>query len=217
VNAYLKSEWNFPLVIVPKKIDATGKRKWRICVDFRKLNEVSVGGSFPLPNIQDILDKVGKARYFTALDCASGFHQIPIRKEDRCKTAFSTITGHFEYLRMPFGLKAAPATFQRMMNFVLRDSIGDKCFVYMDDVLILGETSEHHAKLRIVSEQFRKFNIKIEPDKCEFLRPELAYLGHVISKGCETRSEEGRSRGSIPGTREREGCKDIFRTDGLLS
>jgi hypothetical protein len=178
-----ESERNFPLVIVPKKMDATGKRKWRISVDFRKLNEVSVGDSFPLSNIQDILDKVGRARYFTALDCASGFHQIFIRKGDRCKTAFSTPTGHFEYLNMPFGLKAAPATFQRMMNLVLRDSIGDRCFVYIDEVLILGETlSEHHAKLWDVFEQFRKFNIKIEPHKCAFLRPELAYLGHVISK-----------------------------------
>jgi hypothetical protein len=183
VIAPSKSEWNFPLVIIPKRPDSTGKRKWRICVDFRKLNEVSVGDSFPLPNIQDILDKIGKARYFTALDCYSGFHQIPIRREDRSKTAFSTPTGHFEYLRMPFGLKAAPATFQRMMNCVLRDSIGDRCFVYIDDVLILGETlAEHHAKLRDVFEQFRKFNIKVEPDKCEFLRPELTYLGHVISK-----------------------------------
>jgi hypothetical protein len=111
VIAPSKREWNFPLVIVPKKIDATGKRKWRICVDFRKLNEVSVADSFPLPNVQDILDEVGKVRYFTALDCASGFHQIPIRKENRCKITFSTPTGHFEYLRMPFGLKAAPATF----------------------------------------------------------------------------------------------------------
>jgi hypothetical protein len=110
-----------------------------------------VGDSFPLTNIQDILDEVGKARYFTALDCASGFRQIHIRKENRCKPAFSTPTGHFEYLRMPFGLKAAPATFQRMMNFVLRDSIGARFFVYMDDVLILGETlSEHHSKLREV-------------------------------------------------------------------
>ncbi|PNF31840.1 hypothetical protein B7P43_G08901 [Cryptotermes secundus] len=178
-----QSEWNFPLIVVPKKLDPTGKRKWRICVDFRKLNEVSIGDTFPLPNIQDILDKVGRARYFSALDCASGFHQIPLKKEDRCKTAFSTPSGHFEYLRMPFGLKAAPATFQRMMNSILRDSIGDRCFVYVDDVLILGETlPEHHAKLREVFEQFRKFNVKIEPDKCEFLRPELTYLGHVISK-----------------------------------
>jgi hypothetical protein len=96
------SEWNFPLVIVPKKIDATGKRKWRVCVDFRKLNELSIGDSFPLPNIQDILDKVGRARYFSALDCASGF-QIPIREEDKHKTAFSTPTGHFEYLLCRLG------------------------------------------------------------------------------------------------------------------
>jgi hypothetical protein len=86
------------------------------------------------------LDKVGRALYFTALDCASGFHLILIKPGDRCKTAFSNPTGHFEYLRMPFGLKAAPATFQRMMNFILYDLIGDRCFVYMDDVLILGET-----------------------------------------------------------------------------
>jgi hypothetical protein len=82
-----KSEWNFPLVVVPKKTDASGKPKWRICIDFRKLNEVSIGDSLPLTNIQDILDKVRKARYLTALDCAPGFHQIPIKKEDRCKTA----------------------------------------------------------------------------------------------------------------------------------
>jgi hypothetical protein len=112
------------------------------------------------------LDRVGRARYFTAFDCASGFHQIPIRQKDRCETAFSTPTGHFEYLRMPFGLVAAPATVQRMMNSVLRELIGDRCFVYMDDVLILGEILlEHHAKLRKVFEQLRKCNIKIEPDK----------------------------------------------------
>ena len=82
---------------------------------------------------------------------------------------------------MPFGLKAASSMFQRMMNSVLRDIIGDRCFVYMDDVLILGETlAEHHEKLRNVFEQFRTYNIKIEPDKCKFLRPELSYLGHVI-------------------------------------
>jgi hypothetical protein len=161
-------------VVVPKKLDATGKGKWRICVDFRKLNEVSIGDSFPLPNIQDILD--------TTLDCASGFHQILIKQEDGCKTAFSTPTGHFEYLRMPFGLEAALATVQRMTNSVLRELIGDRCFVYMDDVLILGETLLDHAKLRKVFEQLSKFNIKIEPEKCEFLRPELTYLGHVISK-----------------------------------
>jgi hypothetical protein len=73
-----KSEYNFPLIVVPKKLDASGKRKWRICIDFRKLNEITIGDSYPLPNIQDILDKLGRARYFTALDCASGYLQVPI-------------------------------------------------------------------------------------------------------------------------------------------
>jgi hypothetical protein len=84
---------------------------------------------------------------------------------------------------MPYGLKAAGAKFQRAMNSVLRDSIGDRCFVYVGDVLVLGETlAEHHAKLKEVLEQFPKFSIKVETDKCEFLRPELTYLGHVISE-----------------------------------
>jgi hypothetical protein len=138
------SGWNFPLLVVPKKLDASGKRKWRICLDFRKLNEVTTGDSYPLPNIQEILDKLGRARYFTALDCASGYLQVPIAAEDRHKTEFSTANGHFGFKRMPFGLKSAPSTFQRMMNNVLSELIGDRCLVYMDDILIIGETLKEH-------------------------------------------------------------------------
>jgi hypothetical protein len=101
------SEWNFPLIVVPKNMDASGEKKWRICIDFRRLNDVSIGDSYPLPNIQDILDKIGRARYFSALDCANGYLQVPLKSEDRCKTAFSTPSGHYEYARMPFGLKSA--------------------------------------------------------------------------------------------------------------
>ena len=165
-----KSEWNFPIIMVPKKIDVSGKRKWRLCIDFRRLNEVTIGDSYPLPNIQDILDKIGRARYFTMLDCASGYLQIPISPEDQKKTAFSTSSGHYEYKRMPFGLKSAPATFQRMINAVLRDAIGERCFVYMDDILIFGETlQEHNSQLKEVFEQLRFYNLKVEPDKYEFL------------------------------------------------
>jgi hypothetical protein len=134
------SGWNFPLLVVPKKIDASGKRKWRICIDFRKLNEITIGDSYPLPNIQDILDKLGRARYFTALDCASGYLQVPVAEEDRHKTAFSTANGHFEFKRMPFGLQSAPSTFQRRMNNILSELIGDRCLVCMDDILIIRET-----------------------------------------------------------------------------
>jgi hypothetical protein len=102
-----------------------------------------------LPNIQDILDKLGRAKYFSALSCASGYLQVPLAEEDRPKTAFSTSTSHYEYLRMPCGLKSAPSTFQRLMNNVLMGLIGTRCFIYLDDILIFGETlQEHHVRLR---------------------------------------------------------------------
>ena len=82
IITHSKSGWNFPLIVIPKKLDASGRRKWRICVDFRKLNEITIGDSYPLPNIQDILDKLGRARYFMTLDCASGYLQVPVAKED---------------------------------------------------------------------------------------------------------------------------------------
>ncbi|XP_055390591.1 uncharacterized protein LOC129619374 [Condylostylus longicornis] len=104
------SPYNSPLWIVPKKADNSGQKKWRIVIDYRKLNEVTVDDKFPIPNIETILDKLDRAQYFTTLDIAKGFHQILVREEDRKKTAFSTPQGHYEYIRMPFGLKTAPET-----------------------------------------------------------------------------------------------------------
>jgi len=113
------SPWNSQILVIPKKEDASGKRKWRIVVDFRKLNEVTVDDSFPLPVISEILDTLGNSKYFSTIDCASGFLQVPVKAEDQAKTAFSTREGHFQYKRMPIGLKGAPATFQRLMTTVL--------------------------------------------------------------------------------------------------
>jgi len=103
------SPWNSLIIFVKKKEDASKKEKWRLVVDFRRLNEVTVGDSYPLPLITDILDALGKARYYTTVDLASGFHQVPLREEDQQKTAFSTPGGHFEFCNMPMGICSAPA------------------------------------------------------------------------------------------------------------
>ena len=105
----------------------------------------------PCQKSSKILDKLGRAQYFSPLDCSSGYWQVPMAEEDRAKTAFSTPTGHYEFLRMPFGLKSAPSTFQRLMNSVLKGLIGIRCFVYLDDVIVFGETlQEHNSRLREV-------------------------------------------------------------------
>ena len=177
------SQWNAPLLVVPKKADASGKPKLRVVVDFRKLNDLTIGDSFPLPNITDILDQLGNAKYFTTLDLASGYHQIPMIEEDKPKTAFSTPYGHYEFNRMPFGLKNAPATFQRLMNSVLTGLQGLKCLVYLDDIVVYGASLEdHNRRLKEVLKRLRENNLKLQPDKCEFLRKEVIYLGHIISE-----------------------------------
>jgi len=123
------SQWNAPILVVSKKNDASGKQKLRIVVDFRRLNNLTIGDSFPLPNVTDILDQLRNAKYFSTLDLASGYHQIAMREKDKNKTAFFTPYGHYEFNRMPFGLKNAPATFQRFMNSVLAGLQGIRCLV----------------------------------------------------------------------------------------
>jgi hypothetical protein len=128
------------------------------------------------------LYKLGRARYFSALDCASDYWQVPSAEEDRPNTPFSTPTCHYEYLKMPFGLKSATSTFQRRINTELIGLIGTRYFVYLDDVIIFGQTlQEHTTRLRIVFEKLRQYNLKIEPHKCELLKTELNYLEHVVT------------------------------------
>jgi Reverse transcriptase (RNA-dependent DNA polymerase). len=106
------SPWNSPLWVVPKKRDASNQIKWRLVVDYRKLNDITVSDVYPLPNISDILDQLGHSKYFSTLDLASGFHQMKVSPDDAPKTAFSTPTGHYEFNRMPFGLKTPPRLFK---------------------------------------------------------------------------------------------------------
>lgn len=177
-----QSPWSSPLWVVPKKLDASGKIKWRVVIDYRKLNDITIRDSYPLPNINHILDQLGSSKYFSTLDLASGFHQIPIKPSDKPKTAFNTPNGHYEFNRMPFGLKNAPAAFQRLMDTVLTGLQGVRCFVYLDDIVIYASSiQDHDQRIREVFKQLQKANLKLQPDKCEFLRREVTYLGHVIT------------------------------------
>lgn len=176
------SPWSSPIWVVPKKIDSSGKQKWRVVVDYRKLNEKTINDKYPLPNITDLLDKLGRCHYFTTLDLASGFHQIEMEEQDIQKTAFNTENGHYEYLRMPFGLKNAPATFQRVMDNILRGIQNEKCLTYLDDIIIFSTSlQEHLQSLKSVFQRLRESNFKIQLDKSEFLRKEVAYLGHIVT------------------------------------
>jgi len=143
------------------------------------LQQVTVS---PIPVISDVLNSLEISKYFSTVDCASGVWQISVRVEDRPKTAFSTNCGHFEYKSMPFGPKGAPATFQRLMSTVLSGMQGLKCLVYLDDIIVFGEILQvHNDKLRDVFARLRMHNLKLQPDKCEFLRKEITYLGHRLT------------------------------------
>jgi hypothetical protein len=152
-------------------------------VDFRKLNEKTVGDAHPLPDITEILDQLGQSKYFTSLYMAMSYHHIELEPGEGPKTVFSTTHGHWEYLRLPFGLKTAPATFQKMMNSVLSGLTGVRCFVYLDDIVAYARVlTEHDVKLRELLERLRTFKLKLQPEECQFLWKEMSYLGHVITE-----------------------------------
>lgn len=178
-----KSPWNTPILLVAKKPDAQGIKKWRLVVDFRQLNEKTVTDSYPLPNITDILDQLGRSVYFTTLDLASGYWQVRMDETSQEYTAFQANYKFYEWKRMPFGLKNAPSTFQRLMNEVLTGLQGVQCLVYLDDIVIYGKTLyDHNEKLKNVFDRLEEYNLKLQPEKCQFMCREINYLGHIISK-----------------------------------
>ena len=171
------SPWSSPVILVTKR-----NGKFRFCVDFRLLNDITVKDAYPIPRIDETLDSLGGALFFTTLDLASGYWQLLMAEKDRAKTAFSSNGGHFEFKVMPFGLTNAPATFQRLMDVVLRGLTLDSCLVYLDDVLVHSRTFEEHlCHLRAVFERLRKAGLKLRTEKCQFVRSEVPYLGHIVS------------------------------------
>lgn len=171
------SPFGAPILFVAKK---TGEL--RMCIDYRALNRITVKNRYPLPRIDDTLDRLAGSKYFTALDLASGYHQLLIAPEDVPKTAFHTPLGHFEWLVLPFGLTNAPATFQATMNRIFGPYLNKFVTVYLDDILIFSRTAEEHAKhLRLVLSLLRQHKLHAKLSKCEFWRSEVQYLGHIVS------------------------------------
>lgn len=177
-----RSAWTSPVWIVPKKSDASGEKKFRMVVDYRKLNEKTISDRYPMPEINYVIDQLKGQQYFITLDLASGFHQIKMKEGDIEKTAFSINNGKYEFTRMPFGLKNAPAIFQRAIDDVLREHIGKICYVYIDDVIIFGKSLDEVLKnLEIILKALNNANLKIQLDKSEFLHKEIEFLGYVIT------------------------------------
>jgi len=173
------SPWSSPIVIVPKK-----NNEYRFCVDYRKVNSVSLKDSYPLPYINAILDKLRKAKFISTLDLKSGYWQVPLIPDSKPITAFTVPNrGLFQFNVMPFGLHSAPATFQRLLDSIIGPELEPCAFAYLDDIIVLGSSfDEHLQNLKMVFQKLRQANLRINPDKCKFGRSELKYLGHVVSK-----------------------------------
>ncbi len=172
-----RSEWASNVVLVRKK-DGT----MRFCIDYRGLNEKTKKDSYPLPRVDECLDALTGASWFSTLDLRSGYHQVAMEPKDADKTAFVTRRGIFKWKVMPFGLCNAPATFQRLMDLVLSGINFETCLVYLDDVIIFGNNEEQHLeRLRQVFQRLRDANLKLKPSKCQLLRHSVGFLGHVVT------------------------------------
>lgn len=173
-----QSSFNSPIIIVPKKSN-TSEKKYRMCIDFRMLNRKLIPDKFPLPRIDEILDNLGRAKYFSILDLQSGFHQIPLENDSRACTAFSTDNGFYQWKVLPFGLSIAPSSFSRMMTIAFSGLKTEQAFIYMDDIIVIGTSESNHINnLRDVFGICKKYNLKLNPNKCEFMRYEVSFLGH---------------------------------------
>ena len=172
------SDWCAPIILVEKKVRGT----FRLCVDYRFLNPLIKRDAFPLPRIDDLLDKLEGAKVFSSLDLKWGYHQCKINPAHAHKTAFTCCFGLFEFLRMSMGLANAPATFQRLLETIFADMIGENVLIYLDDIILFSKTEEEHELL--LGKALRKLTeagLSLKPEKCYYFQKEIEYLGHCVS------------------------------------
>ncbi len=172
-----QSPWSSPCLLVPKP-DST----FRFCTDYRKVNNITKPDSFPLPRIEDCVDKVGSARYVTKLDLLKGYWQVPLTKRASEISAFVTPDSFLQYTVLAFGMRNAPATFQRMMHQVL-SGVSD-CEVYLDDIVIYSDDWVQHLEtLREVCRRLETASLTLNLAKCEFAKGTITYLGKQVGQG----------------------------------
>ncbi|KAJ9536400.1 LOW QUALITY PROTEIN: hypothetical protein OSB04_un000413 [Centaurea solstitialis] len=172
------SPWGAPVLFVKKKDGS-----FRMCIDYRELNKITIKNRYPLPRIDDMFDQLQGATYFSKIDLRSGYHQMRVREEDIPKTAFRTRYGHYEFLVMPFGLTNAPAVFMDLMNRVCRPYLDKFVIVFIDDILIYSQSKEDHEQhLRSILELLKAEELYAKFSKCEFWIREVHFLGHVVNK-----------------------------------
>ena len=207
-----ESAWASPITLVPKRDGST-----RFCVDYRKLNSVTIRDQYPLPQIQDIFDQVGGSTIFSSLDLKAGYWQLAVAEDSIEKTAFRCHLGHYEFLRMPFGLTNAPAVFQRMMDKVLAGLIGRIVMVYLDDIVIYSRSEEEHVQhLELVFARLREAGLRLKPTKCFFGLEEIKLLGYIVNRdGIHTDPEKVKAIAKLTPPRDLKGVRSFLGMTGF--
>lgn len=176
------SAWNSPLILVKKHSEEAGKPSWRVCIDYRKLNAVTIPEQFPIPEISTIIENLGGSKIFTTLDLQGAFHQVRLAPECKEYTSFSTSWQKYQFTSTPFGLMGSPFTWLRTIHTVLEGMIGKGVYCYMDDLIIHSSTlTEHTEILSEVLDRLIRNNLKLKISKSLFLRKSVKYLGFIIS------------------------------------
>ncbi|RUM30633.1 MAG: hypothetical protein DSY32_02035 [Aquifex sp.] len=208
VIQHSRSPWNSPLFLVPKKDGS-----YRPVMDFRKVNEVTEDDRYPLPLLKDLLMSLGHGNnIFSSLDLLSGYWQVPMAPKSREVTAFSTPSGHYEFLRMAFGLKSAPITFQRMINTLFSDMLGQHVYAYLDDVIICSKNPESHfSTLEDVLLKLKGAGLKAKLTKCEFLKAKITFLGHTVDRdGIHTMDDKIKAIKNFPQPRSVDNIRSFI-------